>query len=219
MALEYNLEFVDEFTALNLVVNNDNTNPFRISIENTDVIKEIEKLPLYKSETFTITFWDIYNVNYNSVELYNKKWLGDDRITISGKELFRTLKSNVNKLYKLLQDDNNFKLAMNVYLKASSNSGELDKSNYFPSLLAKRHTLYKIATLLYISFTVAEQTMCKTEETQELDYQKAKKRYNGLSKLLQDTTNLLLNIDVINKNPSVINARNVISLTSPPNTT
>lgn len=212
MALEYSLEFVDDFKSLNIIVNND---IFKVSINNdTDVFLEIKDLPLFKNENnVVITFSDVFSNNYNSVDLYDQVWSKNVDIRITGKELFQLLKSNVSKLYKLLQDDEKFKPAINVYLSHQPNTGELKNGDYFPSLLAKRHTLYKITTLLYISFTVAETTMCDTEKSQELDYQKAKKRYNSLLKLLGDTTNLLLNIDVINKNPSV--DENVM-LPSPP---
>ena len=178
-------------------------------------MQEIKELPLFKDEHVTITFFDVYSKNYNSIELYKNSLQNNRSITISGKELFQTLKSNVSKLYKLLQNDEKFKPATNVYLRPLPNTGELNNSNYFPSLLAKRHMLFKIATLLYISFTIAEKTMCDTEDKQELNYQKAKKRYNDLLKLLGDTTNLLLNIDVINKNQSD-GVENVM-LPSPPN--
>ena len=86
---------------------------------------------------------------------------------------------------------------MNAYLQHVNASCNLENGNYFPYLVAKRHMLFKIITLLYISFTVAEKTMCDTEESQELDFKKAKQQYNSLLKLLGDTTNLLLNIDVL----------------------
>lgn len=216
MALVYSLEFVDNFTGLNIIVNNDSNNPFKLVINSDiDLLQEIKELPLFKDEHVTITFFDVYSKNYNSIELYKNSLQNNRSITISGKELFQTLKSNVSKLYKLLQNDEKFKPATNVYLRPLPNTGELNNSNYFPSLLAKRHMLFKIATLLYISFTIAEKTMCDTEDKQELNYQKAKKRYNDLLKLLGDTTNLLLNIDVINKNQS--NGVENVMLPSPPN--
>lgn len=218
MALEYSLEFVDNFKSFNIIVNNDIDNPLKVSINNdTDLFQEIKDLPLFKNETnATITFSEVFSNNYNSVKLYEKVWSNNRNIAITGKELFQTLKANVNKLYKLLQDDEKFKPAVNVYLQPLPNTGELNNGDFFPFLVAKRHTLYKIATLLYISFTIAEKTMCDTEESQELDYQKAKKRYNGLLKLLGDTTNLLLNIDVINKNPLSSNADENVMLPPPP---
>lgn len=210
MDLDYDLQIGNDFKTLNIVVDNDNANPIQVSIDdNTNLIEEIENLPLLKTDNnVMIKFSEVYNNNYNSVELYDKVWSVNDNITLNGNKLtgsklFEKLKSNVSKLYKLLKDEDKFKPAMNVYLKPLANTGELNNGQYFPSLLAKRHMLYKITTLLYISFTVAETTMCKTEESQALDYQKAKQRYNGLLKLVGDTTNLLLNIDVINKNPSL----------------
>lgn len=202
MALVYDLQFEENFTFLNIICNNDNV--IKVSINNDrELIEEIKNLPLFKNESNAIiTFHEVFDNNYNSVELYEKLWSKNPNIALSGKQLFETLKSNVNKLYNILKDDNRFKPAMNVYLRPLPNSGELNNSEYFPAMLTKRHMLYKIATLLYISFTVAEKTMCDTEENQELDYQRAKKRYNSLLKLLGDTTNLLLNIDVINKSPS-----------------
>jgi hypothetical protein len=204
MALVYDLNISND---LEITIDNDKENPIsiRVSISNdTGLIQEIENLPLFKNENnVIITFAEVFRNNYNSVELYEKVWGKNKNINISGRQLFETLKSNVSKLYNLVKDDSKFTTAMKVYLTPLPNTGELNNGDKFPFLLAKRHMLYKITTLLYISFTVAEQTMCQTEESQELDYQKARKRYNGLSKLLTDTTNLLLNIDVINKNPSL----------------
>lgn len=224
MALVYDLQFKNDFTGFNIVYNNDNTNAIEVSIdENTNLIEQIKNLPLFK-DTFTITFQEVFGNNYNSIELYDTVWKRKD-IGGSGKDLFQTLKSNVQILYGLIKDDAKFKPAMNVYLKPS-NAGVLTNADYFPSLVAKRHMLYKIITLLYVSFTVAEETMCETEESQELDYQKARARYNKLLKLLDDTTNLLLNIDVINKNPTIATRENVnvatrgnvnVMLPNPPN--
>jgi hypothetical protein len=209
MALVYDLNISND---LEITIDNDKENPIsiRVSISNdTGLIQEIENLPLFKNENkVIITFADVFRNNYNSVELYEKAWGKNMNINISGRQLFQELKSNVRKLINLVKDDSKFKDAMEGYLKPS-NTGELNNGDKFPFLLAKRHMLYKITTLLYISFTVAEKTMCQTEESQELDYQNAMKRYKGLAKLLTDTTNLLLNIDVINKNPSlpvVVNA-------------
>jgi hypothetical protein len=210
MDLVYDLQISNDLKNLEIIIDGDKENPIRVSISNdTGLIQEIDSLPLFKNDKkVIITFSEVYGSNYNSVELFDKKWGTDEwrkdkGIAISGKTLFQILKSNVSKLHNLIKDDSKFKEAMKVYLTPSSNTGELNNGDKFPFLLAKRHMLYKITALLYISFTVAEQTMCQTEESQELDYQKAKKRYNGLSKLLTDTTNLLLNIDVINKNPSL----------------
>lgn len=221
MALVYDLEFVDNFTTLNIIVNDDNTNPVKVLINSDiDLFQEIKDIPLFKNEkNVIITFSEVFSNNYNSVALYEKVWSKNPNITITGKELFQVLKSNVSKLYNLFKNDEKFKPAMNVYLTPSPNSGELNNGNYFPSMVAKRHMLYKTTTLLYISFTIAEKTMCDSEQSQELDYQKAKKKYNGLLKLLNDTTNLLLNIDVLNRSPSVADEDDFnVMLPSPPNT-
>lgn len=213
MALVYDLQVDDVSKTLNIIV--DNTTRIQVSIDdNINMVEEIEDLPLLKTDTnVMIKFSEVYNKNYNSVELYDEVWRRNDNIKLTGSELFRILKTNVKNLYNLINNDDKFKPAMNVYLRPDDNTGELNNGKHFPSLVAKRHMLYKIATLLYISFTVAETTMCKTEESQESDYQKAKKRYNNLLKLLGDTTNLLLNIDVINQNPLNEN----IMLPPPPN--
>lgn len=217
MELDYDLKIDDNSKTLEIIVNNDNDNPIRVSINSTtDLIQEIADLPLLKTDNTIITFSEVYMNNYNSVELYEKVWGINKNINLSGKQLFKTLKDNVHKLYNIVKDDNKFKDAINVYLRPLPNTGELNNGDYFSSLLFKRHMLYKISTLLYVSFTVAEKTMCETEENQALDYEKAKKRYNGLLKLLKDTTNLLLNIDVINKNPSLPNVNVNANVMLPP---
>lgn len=211
MALEYDLDFADNFKTLNIVSNKTTTIPIavdNIPVDsntrnlNNELIMEIANLPLFENDKVTIKFSEVFNSNYNSVDLYKQAWSTNKNIDLTGKKLFETLKYNVSKLYSLFKDDSKFQRAMNVYLEPLPNTGQLDNGNHFPYLLAKRHMLFKITSLLYISFTVAEKTMCETEESQAVDYKVAKEQYNNLLKLLGDTTNLLLNIDVINKNPT-----------------
>lgn len=208
MALVYDLVFATDFKTFNIVSDKSST---LIAIDNipvnsntrnlnNELVREIENLPLFVNEKVTIKFSEVYSKNYNSVDLYKNTWSLNKDIGLSGKQLFETLKYNVAKLYALFKDDNKFKPAINVYLEPLPNTGKLDNGNHFPYLVAKRHMLFKIASLLYISFTVAEKTMCETEESQALDFKTAKEQYNDLLKLLGDTTNLLLNIDVLNKN-------------------
>jgi hypothetical protein len=216
MALVYRLEFIDNSTSLNIIVedNNNNKNYFKVSInKDKDLIQEIEKLPLFDNGNITITLSEVYNNNYNSVELYDTKWK-DVIGKMTGKELFDTLKSNVIGLYKLIQNDEVFQAAVNVYLKPS-NTGELN-GDYFSIMLAKRHLLYKITTLLYISFTIAQKTMCDSEASQNLTYEKATMKYNGLVKLLKDSTNLLLNIDMLNNTNGARAANENVMLSLPP---
>jgi hypothetical protein len=208
MALVYDLVFAADFKTFDIVSKTTST---LITIDNipvnsntrnlnNELVREIENLPLFENEKVIIKFSEVYNNNYNSVDLYKSTWSKNKDINLTGKQLFETLKHNVAKLYALLKDDNKFNSAIDLYLEPLPNTGKLDNGNHFPYLVAKRHMLFKIASLLYISFTVAEKTMCETEESQVLDFKSAKEQYNNLLKLLGDTTNLLLNIDVLNKN-------------------
>lgn len=215
MALVYDLVFAADFKSLDIVCGTLTTSitignaPVESNTNlNNELVSEIAELPLFKKEGVTITFGDVYKKNYNSVELYKNDWINNSNIKLTGRQLFETLKFNVSKLYALVKDDSKFTQAIKTYLQPVPNTGNLDNGNYFPYLLAKRHMLFKIATLLYISFTVAEKTMCDTEESQELDFKKAKQQYDSLLKLLGDTTNLLLNIDVLNQTPTPRNASN-----------
>lgn len=217
MALKYDLHFADNFQTFDIVSDKTTTS---IAIDNLPVdsntrnlndelVNEIANLPLFDNDKVLIKFSEIFINNYNSIDLYKTTWSTNKSIELTGKDLFKTLKYNVSKLYTLFKDDSKFLPAMNVYLEPLPNTGKLDNGNYFPYLVAKRHMLFKIASLLYISFTVAEKTMCETEESQAIDYKSAKEQYDGLLKLLGDTTNLLLNIDVINKNPSNTSNTNI----------
>ncbi len=209
MALVYDLIFSADFRSFDIVCGTTRTSitignlPVETNTNiNDELVAEIAKLPLFINDRITITFDEFYNNNYNSVELYKNKWINNNNIGLTGKQLFETLKYNASKLYALIKDDNKFKPATNTYLQPLPNTGNLENGNYFPYLLAKRHMLFKITTLLYVSFTVAEKTMCENEESQELDFKNAKKQYNDLLKLLGDTTNLLLNIDVLKQDTS-----------------
>lgn len=143
-----------------------------------------------------ITIKDIYEKRYNSAKLYNEKWVSyvnNEQVTT--KELFTSLKTNAKSLYKLSINNNYFDAATNFFITDTTNS-DANKSKFL-ALIGVRYSLMKIAILLYISFTVAENPLCDDNKNVRDTEAKKQKELDNLVQLLKDTTNLLVNIDAI----------------------
>lgn len=153
-------------------------------------------VPLLSVGGLAISVKDIYDERYNSAKLYDSKWVtfvNNGQITTE--DLFKNLKANAKALYELTRNDVNFADANAFYLNDASNN--VASRSKFLALIGLRYALMKIAILLYISFTVAENPLCDANKNVKDTEAKKQEELNTLTQLLKDTTNLLVNIDAI----------------------
>lgn len=161
-----------------------------ISLE-TDTMNEINELKLFTKDAFKITVRDVINASYDTVTLYNDIWSKEKPIDVTTTALIAALKDIAKGLYNSCKHPEDID-RINEYLLSSDKL----ESKAFKILMYKRYVLSKIATMLYLSFTVAETTVCDADQKKKGISELANDNENLLS-LLQDTTNLLVNIDVL----------------------
>lgn len=165
---------------------------------NSDLLTELGQLPLLKSVDKQISIQDVINVNYNSDALLED--LSEEAKSTFLNDHIVTLKNNSRRLYDLMGNQA-FQDVMENYLQTKEHT-------LFKLFVAIRHVVAKVATLLFICFTVAEHANCmkkkvKLENAQkqksdaEREFNEAKQEYDSLLQLLKDTTNILLNIDAV----------------------
>lgn len=138
---------------------------------------------------------DIYDERYNSAKLFDDKWVSyiNDG-TITAEDLFVALKGNAKALYNLSRNETLFANANTAFLDDTNNSMNRSK---FLALIGVRYALMKVAILLYISFTIAQNPLCDVSKSVKDTEVKKQEELNTLVQLLKDTTNLLVNIDAI----------------------
>jgi len=152
-------------------------------------------VPLLFVGDMSITIKDIYEQRYNSAKLYDTKWVSYvNNGQTTTEELFNNLKTNAKALYNLSRDETKFDEATKLFLGDANN--EANKSKFL-ALIGVRYSLMKIAILLYISFTVAENPICAVNKNVQENEARKQEELNNLVQLLKDTTNLLVNIDAI----------------------
>lgn len=152
-------------------------------------------VPLLTLGGLTVTIKDIYEERYNSAKLYDTKWVSYvNNGQVTTEDLFTSLKTNAKSLYELSRDETHFADATSFFL--NDTNSEANKSKFL-ALIGVRYSLMKIAILLYISFTVAENPLCDANKNVRDTEAKKQEELNNLVQLLKDTTNLLVNIDAI----------------------
>jgi hypothetical protein len=161
----------------------------------TSVPNVFFNIPLLSIGDLTITIKDIYDERYNSAKLYDSKWVSYvNGGQITTEDLFNNLKNNAKALYVLSRNEASFAEATASYLSDTSTEASRSK---FLALIGLRYVLMKIAILLYVSFTVAENPLCDANKNIKDTEAKKQEELNTLVQLLKDTTNLLVNIDAI----------------------
>lgn len=161
----------------------------------TSVPNMFLSVPLLSIGGLSVTIKDVYDERYNSAKLYDSKWVSYvNGGQITTEDLFKNLKSNAKALYDLSRNEVSFADATASYLNDANS--EVSRSKFL-ALIGLRYALMKIAILLYISFTVAENPLCDANKNIRDTEEKKQAELNTLVQLLKDTTNLLVNIDAI----------------------
>lgn len=205
MALNYSVSWSDtSFDKFEIKVNTDGIAPVLVDLTTvngdlaniaTSVPSVLVNIPLLSVGGLNITVKDVYDERYNSAKLYDSKWVtfvNGGQITTE--DLFNNLKNNAKALYALSRNEAIFADATTSYLSDANTETSRSK---FLALIGLRYALMKIAILLYVSFTVAENPLCDASKNVKDTEAKKQEELNTLVQLLKDTTNLLVNIDAI----------------------
>jgi hypothetical protein len=212
---------IDDTQGLNIVVKNNageqQSIPFLLELNGTDhkvinkeVLEEFKSVLLFNELGFSVNIGEIVTSNYNSTDLYEQKWKNEltanDR-NIGQEDFFNALKTNAKSLYTLIRTDTKLSDANKTYINT-------DEHQKFMALNVKRQVLLKICTMLFVSFTVADVSVCN--QTKSSADKKAKQdEYDKLVNLVKDTTRILLNIDALPEN-AVSNANSDYGTRTPP---
>lgn len=202
MALTYSINWSNEsFDKFDIVANGNAVTIDLLSINGdlSEIAASTPSLffnvPLLANDGLTIIIKDIYSERYNSAKLYDTKWITSvNNGQITTEDLFTNLKNNAKALYELSRDEASFANATALFLNDTKNTANRSK---FLALIGVRYTLMKVAILLYVSFTVAENPLCSADQSIKGTEAQKQEELNGLVQLLKDTTNLLVNIDAI----------------------